>query len=70
MLEQNENKFVSTLSFHLLDMKRVFGNLANQTTDFMGVQSNLQFSFNYRRKNMRLEIEFFAKSDEIKDFQG
>ena len=31
-----------------------------------GVQSNLQSHFNYRSKNMRLEMKFFKKSDKSK----
>ena len=46
-----------------------FGDLANQETEFMGVQSNLQSYFNYRSENKRLEMNFKLKSDKIKDFQ-
>ena len=48
----------------------VFGDLANQTTVFVGVQSNLQSKKNYRSDNKRLEMKFFVKKYEIKDFQG
>ena len=35
-----------------------FGALANQTTGFVGVQSNLQSNSNYRSDNKRLEMDF------------
>ena len=35
---------------------------ANRKTEFLGVQSNLQFNFNYRRENKRLEVDFLWKA--------
>ena len=46
---------------------RSFADLANQKKEFIGVQSNLQSNFNYRSKNMRLEVKFLKKSVKIKD---
>ena len=42
--------------------------VANQTSVFHGVQSNLQSTQNYRRSNKRLEVEFFVKSDKNPKF--
>ena len=44
--------------------------LANQTTDFEGVQSNLQSKINYRSNNTRLEMKSNVKNYRIKVFQG
>ena len=48
----------------------VFGDLANQRIDFRGVQSKIQSYLNYRSKNMRLEVKFLVKSEEIKLFSS
>ena len=44
--------------------------VTNQTTGFVGVQSNLQSNFNYRSDNKRLEMNSLVKSDKLKVFQG
>ena len=49
----------------------VFGDLANQSIDFKGVQSNLQSEKNYRSDNKRLEVEFFVnQSISYQPFNG
>ena len=62
-----------TLSYPL-DVKKLmfvrFVDLANQETDFMGVQSNLQSYFNYRSENKRLEMDFYVKNDKSKSFKN
>ena len=72
MEQKAKQAYFRTLSY-LLDVKKLmfvrFVDLANQETDFMGVQSNLQSYFNYRSENKRLEMNFKLKSDKIKDFQ-
>ena len=45
-----------------------FRDLANQTTEIVGVQSNLQSKENYRSDNMRLERKFVSKSEKIEAF--
>ena len=51
---------VSAIFLTHFTLNNVFGDLANQRIDFWGVQSNLQSNINYRRNNMRLELEFFV----------
>ena len=51
---------VSSIFLTHFTLNNVFGDLANQRIDFWGVQSNLQSNINYRRNNMRLELEFFV----------
>ena len=48
----------------------MFGDLANQKTDFKGVQSKLQLKINYRSKNKRLEMKFFMKKHKFNEFKG
>ena len=48
------------------DVFLLFNNLANEKTDFEGVQSNLQFKKNYWSDNKRLETKFSIKNDKIK----
>ena len=49
--------------------KRGLAHVANQTTEFEGVQSKLQSILNYRSDNKRLETELSVKKYKIKVFQ-
>ena len=62
---------VSAIFLTHFTLNNVFGDLANQRIDFWGVQSNLQSNINYRRNNMRLELEFFVnQSISYQPFNG
>ena len=64
-----EKMLVSALFLTHLTWNNMFGDLANHKTEFVGVQSNLQSNFNYRREKKRLELNFYVKTYKIKVLQ-
>ena len=64
-----EKMLVSALFLTHLTWNNVFGDLANQKTEFLGLQSILQSRKNYRSDNKRLEMKISMKNLKIKAFQ-
>ena len=61
---------ISALFLTHLTWNNVFDDLANQKTEFLGLQSILQSRKNYRSDNKRLEMEISMKNLNTKAFQS